>query len=622
MYVNIYIYMCRKMNYYYIKGNDCKKVLINMGKIKNTLNNIKIRTKLLIVYFMIVTITVLTVGIYFTAKMSKKMLENSKNDARYVENQIKQRLEETLRLATSTSDMIYQDERLHKIITKQYTNYAENVRDYIDYPILSNYLRYYGQLANIRLYVENQNILDNSNIVKVTDNVKNSSWYKVARENKGVITWDYAYDYITKDYSLALIRDITSDIYGHIGVLVISIQTSKLVTLINEQPYPVTILIDETVVVSSEYEKGSKLYIGNNDGEVNYFNDKREEFNLNNKYIISERYKVDKSFKNIFQVFVSIPIYEITETSKETLAKSISIISIAITISLIIILYFSNLISDRFKFLRDEMEKVVNGDFDIKESMEGRDEISDSYNDFYKMVISIKKLINEVYVQELEQKKLIVEQKDAQFKMLASQINPHFLYNTLETIRMRAFCNGDKELATIVKKLGKIMRRNLEVTNNVVSLKSEIEMIEGYLDIQSLRFQGKVKYNFNVEIKVEEYEILPLLLQPIVENAFKHGLEASTSMGEITISIYDEVGYLIIEVSDNGVGIEKEKLDFINEKLKNYKNSTSKSIGISNVNERIKMFYGEEYGLYIMSNEGVGTKVIILLPTKRDYKMV
>lgn len=578
----------------------------------------KIRTKLLIIYFIIVTITVLTVGIYFTTKMSKKMIENSKNDARYTQKQIKQRLEETLRLATATSDMIYQDERLHKIIKKQYTDYAENVRDYYDYPILSNYLRYYNELSNIRLYVENQNILDNSNIVKVTDSVKNNDWYKEARENKGIISWRYVYDYINKEYSLSLVRDISSDTYGHIGVLVISVQTSKLRTLINEQPYPATILIDQTVVVSSEYEEGRKLYIGNEKEEVDYFNEKREEFTLNKNYIISERYKVDKSFKNIFQTFVSVPVYKITEKSKEALSKSISIIAIAITISLIIILYFSKLISDRFKFLRNEMEKVVDGNFDIEERMQGRDEISESYKDFYKMVVAIKKLIDEVYIKELEQKKLIVEQKDAQFKMLASQINPHFLYNTLETIRMRAFCNGDKELADIVKKLGKIMRRNLEVTNNVVSLKSELEMIEGYLDIQSLRFKGKVEYKFEIEVEIEKYKILPLLLQPIVENAFKHGLEASTSIGEIKISIYDEVGYLIIEVSDNGVGIDKERLDFINEKLESYKNNNSKSIGISNVNERIKMFYGEEYGLYILSARDIGTKVIMLLPSENS----
>lgn len=95
----------------------------------------------------------------------------------------------------------------------------------------------------------------------------------------------------------------------------------------------------------------------------------------------------------------------------------------------------------------------------------------------------------------------MVKQKEAEFKMLASQINPHFLYNTLETIRMRAFCNGDRELAGIVKKLGKIMRRNLEVSNESVSFESEIELVKNYLEIQELRFKGKVEHEFNIEVE-------------------------------------------------------------------------------------------------------------------------
>lgn len=580
-------------------------------------NNLKIRTKLLIVYFTIVAVTVLTVGVYLTTNMRDIVIENSKKDARANSNQIKQRLIETLRLATSTSDMIYQDENLHKIVKTKYESYGENVKVYNEYPILSNYLRYYNDLSNIRLYVDNDSILDNSNIVKVNNEVRNSSWYKKAREDKGVITWLYRYDEISKDYSLSLIRDISSDVDGHIGVLVISIQTSKFRKLISEQPYPITILIDGTVVVSGEYEEGSKVIIVYNQDEVDYYNSKKEEVSTKNSYAISDKFKVDKSFNNIFEVIVSVPIYKIMAQSRDAVNKSIAIISITITISLVIILYFSKQFSKRFGILNEEMSKVVEGNFEIKESIEGNDEIAGLYKNLYTMVDSIKNLINEVYVKEIEQKKLIVKQKDAEFKMLASQINPHFLYNTLETIRMRAFCNGDRELADIVKKLGKIMRRNLEVTNEVVTLKSELDMIQNYLEIQSLRFKGKVEYDFRLEVDPEEYLILPLLLQPIVENAFVHGLESSTKLGKIEVSIYDEVGYLIVEISDNGVGITKEKLDYINGKLDNYQNNNKKSIGISNVNERIKMFYGEEYGLYILSSLDIGTKVIILLPSKK-----
>ena len=589
-----------------------------MGKVINSLvNNLKIRSKLLIVYFTIVVVTVLTLGIYFTNSMSKVVIENSKKDARANSNQIKQRLIETLRLATSTSDMIYQDTKLHQIVKTKYSSYGENVKVYNEYPILSNYLRYYSDLSNIRLYVENDTILDNSNIVKVNDKVRNSAWYKKAREDKGIITWFYRYDEISKDYSLSLMRDISSDVDGHIGVLVISLQTSKLREIISEQPYPITILIDGTVVASGEFDEGSQIRVIYNENEVNYYNDVKEEVSLGDIYAISDKFKVDKSFNNVFEVLVRVPIYQINQSSREVMEQSIALICLVVTVALIIILYFSKQFSNRFGLLNKEMAKVVEGNFEIKENIDGKDEIADLYKNLYTMVDSIKNLINEVYVKELEQKKLIVKQKDVEFKMLASQINPHFLYNTLETIRMRAFCNGDRELADIVKKLGKIMRRNLEVTNEVVTLKSELDMISNYLEIQSLRFKGKVEYNFKLEVDPEEYLILPLLLQPIVENAFVHGLEGSTKLGKIEVSIYDEVGYLIVEISDNGVGITKEKLDYINGKLRAYNDTNKKSIGISNVNERLKLFYGEEYGLYILSTLGVGTKVIILLPSKK-----
>ena len=144
--------------------------------------------------------------------------------------------------------------------------------------------------------------------------------------------------------------------------------------------------------------------------------------------------------------------------------------------------------------------------------------------------------IEEVYIEKIQKEQLRASQKEAEFKMLANQINPHFLYNTLETIRMKAFCNGDKEIADIVKKLGKIMRRNLEVSGKMVSLKSELDIIDSYLQIQSMRFEGMVKYELNIEssIKNDEYEILPLLLQPVVENAFVHGLEEKKEKGEVS----------------------------------------------------------------------------------------
>ncbi|MDU5261512.1 MAG: ATP-binding protein, partial [Clostridium celatum] len=169
---------------------------------------------------------------------------------------------------------------------------------------------------------------------------------------------------------------------------------------------------------------------------------------------------------------------------------------------------------------------------------------------------------------------------------------------------------------SIVKKLGKIMRRNLEVSNQNVSFESELELVKNYLEIQGLRFKGKVEHEFNIEIDSKKYNILPLLLQPIVENAFVHGLEGTKEKGKIVVSAFEDLGYLLVEISDNGCGMSKERLEFINDNLgkTNKKENGHQSIGMGNINERIKIFYGDEYGIHVFSELNVGTKVVLVLP--------
>ena len=179
---------------------------------------------------------------------------------------------------------------------------------------------------------------------------------------------------------------------------------------------------------------------------------------------------------------------------------------------------------------------------------------------------------------------------------------------------MKAFCNGDREIADIVKKLGKIMRRNLEVSDKIVSLKSELDLVANYLEIQALRFEGRVSYEFNTELDTEKYKVLPLLLQPIVENAFVHGLEGSKEGGKIIVNIYLEAEYLIVEVKDNGVGINKEKLVILNKDIDLEAESGRRSLGVRNIKERIQLYYGEEYNMKIESTVGKGTTVKLYLP--------
>ena len=284
---------------------------------------------------------------------------------------------------------------------------------------------------------------------------------------------------------------------------------------------------------------------------------------------------------------------------------------------------FSNAFSRRINLLRNQMHQVSKGDYNIIEKFNGNDEVFELFCDLQTMIREIKELDAQIFTQKLRQEQLINHQQEIKFELLSSQINPHFLYNTLESIRMRAHSAGDKDVANAIKLLGKAMRHSLEVQGKPTSLSSELEYIQNYLEIQKFRFGDKIHYEIKVspEINCEEYMILPLLIQPIVENAISHGLEDVDSGGFISIKIEKENDKIKISASDNGCGISERKLRELLEWINTPEpeNKTG-SIGLRNVNQRIKIFYGEDYGVSIASILGKGTTVKLTLPFDLEGK--
>jgi len=289
------------------------------------------------------------------------------------------------------------------------------------------------------------------------------------------------------------------------------------------------------------------------------------------------------------------------------------IVGISFVISCVIIITFSCRFSNRLSSFQDLMHKVVLGEYENLQVIDGFDEISEMYRDLNTMISSIQRLISKVYEEQMQKEKLYSRQKDVEFKMLASQINPHFLYNTLETIRMKARANKQTEIEELVKMLAKILRRNIQVGDKLVTLKSELELVDYYLKIQQYRFGERMSYNIDVRCNIDSLKIMPLIIQPIVENAFVHGLESKEGKGKIDV-VVELKERLIIQVIDNGKGMTETKLNEIIKSFNDYNRLDSNHIGLSNVNQRIKLLYGDEYGLDIESTVGEGTTVRIELP--------
>ena len=309
---------------------------------------------------------------------------------------------------------------------------------------------------------------------------------------------------------------------------------------------------------------------------------------------------------NIVQV---MPDRAIMEALEGTLAGGLVIALIVATLCVIFSAVFSKLISKPIVSLADTMRNVTFED-NVDTSSHRRDEIGLLLNSFSQMQRQNKELVEREYSSRLAK-------RSAQLYALQSQINPHFLYNTLQVIGGMALKKNAPEIYSVTTALGDILHYSLNFTNETVTLKEELHYFESYLSIQKQRFGERLRINIDVPAGLQDALVPKLILQPILENSFQHGLPEKSKGWDIAISAGKSGEKLIIAVADNGIGIPEEKLEKIRLKLLEGSESTIRSdghIGLANVNMRIKLREGgPPYGVRISSVQGKGTTVDLIL---------
>jgi two-component system, sensor histidine kinase YesM len=287
---------------------------------------------------------------------------------------------------------------------------------------------------------------------------------------------------------------------------------------------------------------------------------------------------------------------------------------ILIIFTFIISILISNFITIPLKKLMSSFKKLQQGDFNTEVTIKGEDELAQIGTTFNTMVTNIRILIEQKY-------EMGILRKQAELESLQSQINPHFLYNTLTSIKAVINRKDSDKALNIVQNLSDIFRYNLNRGKYIVKFSEELEHVKKYLYIQECRFMDKFEVFFDIDEEVLNFDIVRLTLQPIVENSLYHGIEAKRGKGEIRIAakIFNDKYYIYI--SDNGIGIPTEELVQINQLLDCNPEVQLKShpekLGIYNVNARIKFHFGNDYGLKILSNQDINTTVKITLPTFR-----
>ena len=295
-----------------------------------------------------------------------------------------------------------------------------------------------------------------------------------------------------------------------------------------------------------------------------------------------------------------VPTSELNQGARMIQNTTVTAIVAAILLCFLVSVFVSYRILKPIRQLRESMKLIEGENFDVPIPIDGNDEIALLGSSYNRMIKKLKELIQEVYVMQ-------IKQRDAEIAVLQEQINPHFLYNTLNTIYWMCRTEQANQSAEIVKQLSSLFRLSLNSGDLITTVEKEIEHLTYYLAIQEKRFEGLVTFRVDVSEDVLKSNTIKLVLQPLVENALIHGVEKKGDAGTIKVTGYRQDNDLYFAVEDDGIGAD---VDEINRILNDPKNK-SDGFAISNVNDRIKIHCGEEYGLFYEAEPDKGTKVIV-----------
>lgn len=322
----------------------------------------------------------------------------------------------------------------------------------------------------------------------------------------------------------------------------------------------------------------------------------------------------------LIQEEVQYYIYEQTrnmemlrEGIRSNVEKAISVTSILLVIILVGALAISRRIMEEItgpiRHLCRAAERAGSGDFKTRAHEEKIDEIAVLNASFNRMVEEIGKLVEDIRVEELNL-------RAAELRLLQEQINPHFLYNTLDNIIWLAESKETEQVVSMVSALSDFFRTTLSKGKDFISVKDEEAHIKSYLQIQQFRYRDILDYEINMDEEIYDCEILKLTLQPLVENALYHGIKGKRGLGHIQVKGYIQNGLLEFQVRDDGIGMKEERLNEVRRIITGEVENTKEKggFGLFNVNERIRLNYGREYGLRIESAYGKGTCIWVTVP--------
>ena len=324
-------------------------------------------------------------------------------------------------------------------------------------------------------------------------------------------------------------------------------------------------------------------------------------------------YSISRSDKTGWTVVDCTNVRELLSKSRQAQSVYVLTAIVLVIVALLFSRFMARSITLPIQKLRDSMKKVQEGDFSVSDVVvDSRNEIGSLTKSFDVMTHRIQELMEQnVHEQE--------EKRKSELKALQSQINPHFLYNTLDSIIWMAEGKKNEEVVLMTASLARLLRQSISNEDEVVPIANEVEYARGYLTIQKMRYKDKLEFQIDVDPSILYIPLIKLVLQPIIENAIYHGLKYKESKGLLIVKGFMKDGNAVLQVIDDGVGMDEETLSHIYDKHK--VNYHSNGVGVYNVQKRLKLYYGDDYGITYESEKGKGTTATITIPGRQEGQL-
>ncbi|OOM15975.1 sensor histidine kinase [Clostridium saccharobutylicum] len=578
-----------------------------LRNLKDKYLNSKISIKI-IIYFSIIFV-LSTVILTFTYRKLNSIynLEKMKQSSVEVLESAEANTSMIIDNADNVSKMIISSDNVQGTLKKVNKQDKEGT----DYDNISKYLI---QFTNFNSNISSIYILDDYGNKYYSENVfykdfqiekiKNSEWYNELLQGEGKyilkLNGGGFFDDNGKNY-VSLIRVINDINTGKkIGILIINMDENVFhnlsLKLSNQYGTKVVIQNEKNELVTGEDVDQEML---NAIEKVDYTDSKMgflEERIHGKDYIVSNLKAPDYNWK-----LTTIALY--SESLQQTKFTNYFLICFSIINFLLIIIgsmIISKFITRPLKKLSQSMKEIEGGEFNIVNIKTYNDEVGELKKGYNIAISQINLLLNKIH----EEEKI---KRQTELNLLMSQIKPHFLYNTFDTINSLALLGENKTIYKMIKALGKFYRTSLNNGKDIITVKEELNTVKSYLIIQNIRYQDMIETEYDLDPRCDDFRIIKLVLQPLVENSIYHGIRNSKNKGKIKISTFQEEEKVLLTLEDNGAGMDESQ-------VRNITENRTTGIGVRATKERLRVFYGNEHEFIVESKKNVGTKITIKIP--------